>query len=147
MTREEREQKEHEYLFSDERYAKRAIRNIMADSLKGPAPRRMDYFVKGEPSVQSVIYANAWDICKARLTEQGKMRDPMIVEVQIECANLRGAMDNNTWNTILERTAGKVKEEISVSASQYEELSDEELAVIAELRERQMLKAGGNDSD
>ena len=40
-------------------------------------------------------------------------------------------MDNGVFNTILDRTAGKVKDELNLSTSQFAELTDEQLELLA----------------
>ena len=47
---------------------------------------------------------------------------------------------------ILDRTAGKVKEEINIGTGQYEELSDEELTLLASHRAKQ-IQAPEEDED
>lgn len=145
MTRKEREQKEYESLFTDERYAKKAWKQFIGQSLQGKAVVLPDFEdSKGNTSPQSLIYSAAFNNVKARLRAQGLERDPMQAEVIVESNVIRAAFDNNVFNTILDRTAGKVKEEINISASAFEELTDEELEVLALHRANQKL-LGGKD--
>jgi len=64
-------------------------------------------------------------------------REPQQAELIVESNILRARFNDTTFNTLLDRTAGKVKDEISVSTGQFEDMSDEELAVLAEYREKQ----------
>ena len=58
----------------------------------------------------------------------------MQAELIVECGILRSRFDNGMFNTVLERTAGKVKDEITVNKSPYEDLTDEELEMLAAAR-------------
>ena len=90
-----------------------------------------------------MAYANV----KKRLLSQNKTREPMQAELIVECAILRSRLDNNTFNVILDRTAGKVKEELTVTANQYEEMSDEELEMLAAYREQKALTQSQQTDD
>lgn len=133
MDKVEREKREYHSLFADERYAKKAWKDFFGQSLaaKGKAlPTTIDPKT-GEPTFQSQLDQEAYFNVKARLKEQGIDREPMQAELIVECSILRARFDNNLFNTVLERTAGKVKDEITVNKSPYEELTDEELELLA----------------
>jgi hypothetical protein len=74
---------------------------------------------------------------KARLAESGLSREPMQAELIVESNILRARFSDATFNVLLDRTAGKVKEELTVNKSPFEELSDEELAILQEHRDKQ----------
>ena len=136
MTKEEREKKEYKSLFSDERYAKKAWRDFFSSSLEGPAkplPETLDK--DGNVSFQSQLDQMAYDNVKKRLEAQGISREPMQAEVIVENNVLRSRFNDATFGTILDRTAGKVKEEVTVNGSPFEELTDEELEALAKFRE------------
>lgn len=135
MTKEERERLEHKSLFTDERYAKKAWKKFMSDSLESDAailPELLDN--KGNSSNDYLIYQTAYRSVEARLEEQGLSRKPMKAEVLVECNILRAAFDTSTFNVVLDRTAGKVKEELNIGVGAFEELSDDELEALAEHR-------------
>ena len=137
MTKEEREEHEHKSLFADERYAKKAWRGFISKSLEGEAkalPASYDPKT-GEQTFQSQVDQMAYDNVKARLKKEGLTREPMQAELIVENNILRARFTDTTFNTLLDRTAGKVKEEINVSKSQFEELSDEELELLAKFRD------------
>lgn len=142
MTKEEREIREYDSLFTDERYAKRAWKKFIGQSLQSDAalmPEFMD--AKGNVAPQSIVYNEAYKNVKRRLEAHGISRPPMKAEVLVEANVIKAAFDNSTFNTILDRTAGKVKEEINVSTNQYQEMTDEELELLVAFREQKALEA------
>lgn len=136
MTKTEREEREYQSLFADERYAKNAWKSIFNKSLQGSAkalPQVLDPKT-GEPVFQSLLDQEAYNNVKQRLKAEGVDREPMQAELIVECGILRSRFDNGMFNTVLERTAGKVKDEITVNKSPYEDLTDEELEMLAAAR-------------
>lgn len=135
MDKPTREEKEYKSLYTDERYAKQAFKKLLDKSLQSDAavlPEFMD--AGGNTTPQSAIYKAAYNAVHARLKNEGLSRKPMKAEVLIEASVIRASFDNSTLNLILDRTAGKVKEEITIGVGQFEDLTDEELALIAEKR-------------
>lgn len=142
MTKIEREEREYKSLFADERYAKKAWKDIMGYSLEGPGaklPITIDPKT-GDVSFQSKLDGMAYDNVKARLEAQGIDREPMQAELIVESNVLRARFSDGTLNMLLDRTAGKVKEEVSVHTNQFEELTDEELEALVAFREKQANK-------
>lgn len=141
MSKEEREIKEYISHFTDVRYAKKAWSNLIGCALEGDAaPLPVSYDKDGKPTFQSELDNMAYDNVKKRLEENGISRKPMQAELIVETNILRARFSDNTFNTILERTAGKVKDEIAVTQNPYEELTDEELELLATERAK---KKGG----
>lgn len=139
MTKEEREAKEYKSLFSDDRYAKRAWRKFIAKSLQSDAVTLPDFVDgHGNTTPQSEIYRKAMSSVQERLTAEGLTRKPMKAEILIEASVIRAAFDTGTLNVILDRTAGKVKEELNIGVGQYEELTDDELQLLAAHRSKQL---------
>lgn len=136
MNKEERETREYRSLFADERYAKKAWKQFFSESLEsaGKTLPQMNDPKTGDISFQSLLDQQAYDNVKARLEAKGLTREPMQAELIAECGILRSRFDNNMFNTVLERTAGKVKEELTVNANAYEDLTDEELEALAAFR-------------
>jgi hypothetical protein len=146
MTKPEREEKEYKSLYTDERYAKQAFKRLINKSLQSNVAILPDFEdAHGNTTPQSAIYKAATNSVRARLLEEGLDREPMKAEVLIEASVIRAAFDNNTLNLILDRTAGKVKEEISIGVGQYEDLSDEELRVLAAHRQARLTAPKGED--
>lgn len=135
MDKPTREEKEYKSLYTDERYAKQAFKKLLDKSLQSDAAKLPAFTdAGGNVTPQSEIYQAAYIAVQARLEKEGLSRKPMKAEVLIEASVIRAAFDNSTLNLILDRTAGKVKEEISIGVGQFEDLSDDELALIAEKR-------------
>lgn len=155
MKKETREELEYKSMFTDERYAKKAWKTLIGASLQSDAAPLPTFLDKnGNISPQSELDQMAYENVKKRLLSQNKTREPMQAELIVECAILRSRLDNNTFNVILDRTAGKVKEELTVTANQYEEMSDEELEMLAAYREQKALTQSqetdnteGNEND
>lgn len=146
MTKAEREEREFKSIYADERYAKAAWKKLIGSSLEADAdilPTSYDPKT-GEPTFQSELDRTAYKNVEARLKKQGLDRKPSQAELIVENNILRARFQDNTFNTILDRTMGKVKDEISVQTSQFESLSDEELALLAAHREQE--KAGHKDN-
>lgn len=146
MTKAEREAKEYKSLFSDDRYAKQAWRRFIAKSLESDAVELPDFEDgHGNTTPQSEIYKRAMRSVHERLKAEGLTRKPMKAEVLIEASVIRAAFDTGTLNVILDRTAGKVKEEISMGVGQFEALTDEELDLLAAHRSKQIAAPEGDD--
>ena len=142
MTKAERELCEYKSTFTDKRYAEKAFKAIINASLQsdaGPLPTMYDK--QGNELPQSTLDRQAYENVKQRLLAQGIDREPQQAEMMIENAILRARFDNSTFNTMLERTMGKVKDELVVSANEYETMTDEELELLAAHREKQKLLA------
>ena len=57
-------------------------------------------------------------------------------EYPLESNILRARFTDTTFNTVLDRTMGKVKEELNVIANNFEELSDEEIEALVAFRKQ-----------
>lgn len=147
MTKGEREKREYKSLFTDERYAKKAWKEFIGSSLEAPGKALPPQYDKNEqPTRDSEIDVMAYNNVKARLQAQGLDREPMQAELIVEAAVIRARFQDSTFNVLLERTAGKVKDEITVNKSPYEDLSDEELDMLIKFREEKE-KAGDQKED
>lgn len=142
MTKAERELCEYKSTYTDKRYAEKAFKAIINASLQSEAGALPAMYDKqGNELPQSVLDRQAYENVKRRLLAQGLDREPQQAEMMIENAILRSRFDNATFNTMLERTVGKVKDELVVSANEYETMTDEELELLAAHREQQKLLA------
>lgn len=132
MTKSEREVREYKSLYADERYAKQAWKKLMDRALQGDGkPLPESYDKDGKVSFNSNLDFMAYQNVKARLEADGLDREPQQAELIIECNILRARFADTTFNILLDRTAGKVKDEINLVANNFEELSDEELELLA----------------
>ena len=136
MTKDERETREYKSLFTDERFAKKAWKELIGKSLNGSAKALVLVDPKtGEKTFQSQLEEMAYNNVKARLTAEGLDREPQQAELIVECNILRARQTDSTFNILLDRTAGKVKDEINVNANNFEELSDEEIEALVAFRQ------------
>lgn len=137
MTKKEREEREYKSLFTDERYAKKAWRSMIGASLESSGAMIGDIIdpKTGELTLQSKIDRIAYQNIKNRLLSENKDREPMQAELIIECNIIRARFTDTTFNILLDRTAGKVKDELQISENPYEDLSDDELEVLMSYRE------------
>lgn len=146
MTEKERNEREYKSLFTDEKYAKRAWKEFIGASLESPGKALPTQYDKNDnPTRESDIDQMAYNNVKVRLSEQGQSREPMQAELIVEAAVIRARFQDTTFNTILDRTAGKVKDEITVNSNPFEELSDDELEALMLYRESK--KAGDKQVD
>lgn len=147
MTKTEREEREYKSHFTDERYARKAWKEFIGTALESPGrPLPTELDKNGEPTRDSNIDDMAYKNVKARLEAEGQEREPMQAELIVEAAIIRARFQDTTFNTILDRTAGKVRDEISVSANPYEELTDEEIEMLVQFREKQAANQTEKDS-
>ena len=143
MTKKEREEREYASLFQDQRYAKKAWRQVIAESLSAngkPLPEIIDPKTEA-PTLQSEIDRMAYNNVVARLRAEGKDREPMQAELIVECNVIRARFADQPFCTLLDRTAGKVKEEVSISENPYDYLTDDELDALYEYRQRKQAEA------
>lgn len=147
MNKSEREQREFKSLMCDQRYAKNAWRALIGEALQGPAkPLPASYDKEGQPTFQTMLDEMAYNNVKARIMKEGLSREPMQAELIVECNVLRARHTDMAWGTLLDRTAGKVKEEVSISDNPYEDLTDEELDAIYALREKKAEEAAKHEN-
>lgn len=151
MDKSKREELEYTSLYTDERYAKKAFKTMIGASLEGEATVLPDFLdAKGNIHPNSVIYTQAYQNVENRLRKQGLSRKPMTAEVAIEANVIRMSFDSTVLNTLLDRTAGKVKDEISLSNGNFDEISYEDLVAMKaarKLREEQAKLSEGGESD
>jgi hypothetical protein len=147
MKKAEREEREYRSLFSDERYAKKAWRQFIDKSLQSDATMLPNFVdSNGNVTPQSEIYQAAYNSVQKRLEAEHIARKPMKAEILIEAAVIRAAFDTSTLNVVLDRTAGKVKEEINIGSGPYEDLTDDELTVLAAYRAKQLQAPEDDDA-
>ena len=139
MKKSEREEREYKSLFTDERYAKSAWKSIIGSSLQssGEALEGIYDPKTGEPTLNTQIDKMAYTNVKKRLKDQGLDREPMQAELIIECNVIRARFTESSFNILLDRTAGKVKDEVAVTTSPFEDLTDEELEILAQHRAKE----------
>lgn len=147
MTREEKEMRS---LFEDPRFARQAWRTVGKAILQNPARRAPDQVDKdGNLTLQSEIerysYAKLSDDIKL-LGEQD--RQPTELEMILQCQIMRARFDTSAAIFVRDTLGAKPVDESKVDAvvgNPYEQLSDEELELLAKHREAKQLAAAKTD--
>ena len=133
----ERERKEMLTLFANPKTAREAWRNVGAAILQNPAKMRPVTLDKnGDPDVNSLIEAYSYNKLKKDIdTLADKDREPTELEMIIMCQAVKARTDTQAATFIRDIMGAKPVDEskidASVSANQYEQLSDEELELLA----------------
>ena len=133
----ERERKEMLTLFTNPKTAREAWRNVGAAILQNPAKMRPVTLDKnGEPDVNSLIEAYSYNKLKKDIDTLGdKDREPTELEMIIMCQAVKARTDTQAATFIRDIMGAKPVDEskidASVSANQYEQLTDEELELLA----------------
>ena len=133
----ERERKEMLTLFANPKTAREAWRNVGAAILQNPAtmrPATVDKY--GEPDLNSLIEQYSYNKLKKDIdTLADKDREPTELEMIIACQAVKARTDTQAAIFIRDIMGAKPIDEskidASVSANQYEQLTDEELELLA----------------
>lgn len=147
----ERERKEMLTLFANPKTAREAWRNVGAAILQNPAKMRPVTLDKnGEPDLNSLIEAYSYNKLKKDIdTLADKDREPTELEMIIMCQAVKARTDTQAATFIRDIMGAKPVDEskidASVSANQYEQLSDEELELLAAHRAKRAAEAALDD--
>jgi hypothetical protein len=136
MFKERREELEAISRYTDPKHANKAWKQVIGKALEAPGkplPAIVDKYE--QKTVASLIEEQAYSNVKSRLESEGLSREPMQVELLVEANIIRARHDSSTFNILLDRSAGKVKDELVISKNAFEELSDDDLEAIAKARE------------
>lgn len=133
----ERERKEMLTLFANPKTAREAWRNVGAAILQNPAtmrPATVDKY--GEPDLNSLIEQYSYNKLKKDIdTLADKDREPTELEMIIACQAVKARTDTQAAIFIRDIMGAKPIDEskidANVSANQYEQLTDEELELLA----------------
>lgn len=147
----ERERKEMLTLFANPKTAREAWRNVGAAILQNPAkmrPATVDKY--GEPDLNSLIEEYSYNKLKKDIdTLADKDREPTELEMIIMCQAVKARTDTQAAAFIRDIMGAKPVDEskidASVSANQYEQLSDEELELLAAHRAKKAAEAALDD--
>ena len=136
-----RERKEIDNLFRDPKYCRQAWRNIGTAILQSPVSRMpTDYDKDGNPTLRSSLEDYSYRslkldiaaLCKRDGTEE---REPTELEMIMQCQIAKARFDTNAAifvrDTLGAKPVDESKIDASVSANQYEQLTDEELELLA----------------
>ena len=136
-----RERKELENLFADPKYYRQAWKAIGNAILLQPATKPIVRTDKnGEETVDSQIETYSYDKLSKDIKELGKEdRQPTELEMILHCQIAKARTDTQAAIFVRDTLGAKPVDESKVDAqinNPYEQLSDEELEMLQEMRER-----------
>ncbi len=141
--KQDRENKELQNCIKDPRYARQFWRSIGTAIANRPAVRTPTTLDKdGNETLQSIIESYSYDKLKAdieRMTHD-KNTEPTEIEMIMQCQMVRARYDTAAATFIRDTMGAKPVDESKVAATvsnPYEDLSDEELELLAKHRETQ----------
>ena len=139
-----RTEKEMKSLFSDPKFSRQAWKNVGMAILQNPAmhaPEQLDK--EGQLTLQSAIESYSYDKLSRDLKQLGENdRKPTELEMILQCQIVRARFDTSAAIFVRDTLGAKPVDESKVDASvhnPYEQLSDEELELIAKAREAKAL--------
>lgn len=139
-----RTEKEMKSLFSDPKFSRQAWKNVGMAILQNPAmhaPEQLDK--EGQLTLQSAIESYSYDKLSKDLKKLGGQdRQPTELEMILQCQIVRARFDTSAAIFVRDTLGAKPVDETKLDASvhnPYEQLSDEELELIAKTREAKSL--------
>ena len=134
-----RTDKEMKSLFQDPKYYRQAWKAVGNAILQNPAIKAPDQYDKdGNITLQSEIERYCWNKLSKDIKALGEPnREPTELEMILACQAMRARFDTSAAIFVRDTLGAKPVDESKVDASMhnpYEELSDEELELIAERR-------------
>lgn len=141
----QRTSKEMQSLFADPKYYRQAWKAVGNAILQNPATRAPAQVDKdGNPTLQSDIERYCWDKLSRDLATLGdENRAPTELEMILACQAMRARFDTSAAIFIRDTLGAKPVDETKLDAqvsNPYEQLSDEELELIAKEREKKLLE-------
>lgn len=139
-----RERKEIDNLFRDPKYCRQAWRNIGTAILQSPVSRMpVDYDKDGNPTLRSSLEDYSYRSLKRDITALCKRdgleeREPTELEMIMQCQIAKARFDTNAAIFVRDTLGAKPVDESKIDATlsnPYEELTDEELALLAAHRQ------------
>lgn len=141
--KQDRENKELQNCIKDPRYARQFWRSIGTAIANRPAVRTPTTLDKdGNETLQSIIESYSYDKLKADIERatHDKNTEPTEIEMIMQCQMVRARYDTAAATFIRDTMGAKPVDESKVAATvsnPYEDLSDEELELLAKHREEQ----------
>lgn len=141
-----RTEKEMMSLFQDPKFARQAWKHVGHAILNNPAKRAPDQYDKdGNPTLQSEIERYSWNKLSNDIKTLGEAdRPPTELEMILQCQIMRARFDTSAAIFVRDTLGAKPVDETKVDAAvhnPYEQLSDEELELIAAARQAKALQA------
>lgn len=140
-----RTEKEMKSLFDDKKFARQAWKSIGMAILQNPAVRMPEQYDKdGNTTLQSDLENYSYDQLSRDIKQLGeKDRAPTELEMILQCQIVKARWDTSAAVFVRDTLGAKPVDETKLDASvhnPYEELSDEELELLAALREKKALE-------
>lgn len=145
QNKEIRDRKEIDNLFKDPKYCRQAWRSIGNAILQSPVTRMpTDYDKDGNPTLRSSLEDYSYSSLKrdiATLCKQDGIteREPTELEMIMQCQIAKARFDTNAAIFVRDTLGAKPIDESKIDATlsnPYEDLTDEELAILAEHRKQ-----------
>ena len=137
----ERDLKEMMNVFSDPKYVRQAWKSVGQAILQNPAIRPVSQFDKdGNETLGSTIERYSYDSLKRDISRIGEAnREPTELEMILQCQIVKARYDTAAATFVRDTLGAKPVDETKLDAqvnNPYEQLSDDELELIANERER-----------
>ena len=141
-----RTEKEMKSLFTDPKFSRQAWKSVGMAILQNPAAQAPDQLDKdGSLTLQSAIERYSYDKLSKDLKTLGEEnRKPTELEMILQCQIMRARFDTSAAIFVRDTLGAKPVDETKLDASvynPYEQLSDDELELIAKTREAKLLAA------
>ena len=139
----DRTEKEMKNLFSDPKFMRKAWQSVGKAVLESKAARPViEYDKNGNPTIESAIAQYSYDTLAADLKKVG--REPTQIELIMQCQAIKAQYDTGAAIFIRDTVGAKPVDESKADVqfnNQYEQMSDEELEMLAKYREQKALEA------
>lgn len=148
----DRTNKEMMSLFKDPKFSRQAWRSVGMAILQNPARRApIQTDRDGEQTLQSAIEEYSYKKLAEDIKTLGEEnREPTELEMILQCQIMRARFDTSAATFVRDTLGAKPVDESKVDAAvhnPYESLSDEELELIAKIREQKALAAAQTDAE
>ena len=146
-----RTEKEMKSLFSDKKFARQAWKSVGMAILQNPAVRMpVQYDKEGNTTLQCDLENYSYDQLSKDIKQLGeKDRAPTELEMILQCQIVKARWDTSAAVFVRDTLGAKPVDETKLDASvhnPYEELTDEELEMLAAMREQKALQAAAEPS-
>ena len=148
----DRTNKEMMSLFQDPKFSRQAWRSVGMAILQNPAKRApLQVDKDGNPTFQSDIERYSWDKLSRDIKTLGEEdRSPTELEMILQCQVMRARFDTAAAVFVRDTLGAKPVDESKLDANvsnPYESLSDEELELLAEVRQKKALESAKEESN
>jgi hypothetical protein len=146
-----RTEKEMKSLFDDKKFARQAWKSVGMAILQNPAVRLPPQVDKeGNTTLQSELENYSYGQLARDIKQLGeKDRAPTELEMILQCQIVKARWDTSAAVFVRDTLGAKPVDETKLEASMsnpYEDLTDEELMMIAEIRQQKALQAAAEQS-